>query len=142
MKKLFSERSTKVSQKLSFTSARKIHRKITLPKSLFNKVAGMQSTTFLKQRPQHRCSFVSFAEFLTRHLFSGKLFGNCYWFSVLLSKQMSIRKYKKMQFQCGVLVALDINPFLVNVPILYPLETLENLQLSGDFIKYEVTEKG
>ena len=40
------------------------------------------------------------------------------------------------------IVVLDINLFLVNVPILYPLETLENLQLSRDLSKYKVTEKG
>ena len=41
----------------------KIHRKISLPESLFNKVVGLQRGTLLHKRPQHRRFPVNFPEF-------------------------------------------------------------------------------
>ena len=40
------------------------HRKKPVPESLFNKVAGLRSTTLLKKRLWHRCFPVDFAKFL------------------------------------------------------------------------------
>ena len=43
---------------------RTIHRKTTLPESLFNKVAGLRLATLMKKRPWHRCFRMNFAKYL------------------------------------------------------------------------------
>ena len=50
-----------------------IHRKIPVPESLFNKVAGMRPTTLLKKRFWHRYFPVNFAEFLRKPLLTKPL---------------------------------------------------------------------
>ena len=47
-----------------FSKFRKIRGKTLTPESLFNNVAGFQSTTLLKKRFQHNCFPVNFAKFI------------------------------------------------------------------------------
>ena len=45
---------------------KKIHRKIPVLESLFNKVAGLQACNFIKKRLQLRSSLMNIAKFLER----------------------------------------------------------------------------
>ena len=59
----------------------KIQRKTPVPESLFNKVAGLRLTTFLKKTLWYRCFPVNFAKFLRTPFLeniSGHKLGKCY----------------------------------------------------------------
>ena len=67
--------SGSVLQKACSETFRKIHRKITVPESLFHKVAGQS-----EKRLQYRCFSVNFARFFRRPI----LYNICEWLFLVL----------------------------------------------------------
>ena len=58
---------------------RRIHRKIPVSESLFNKVAGLQICNFIKKRLQCRCVFLWFCEIFKNTYFEEHLWTICRW---------------------------------------------------------------
>ena len=53
--------------------------KTPVPESLFNKVAGLTSSNFIKKRLQQRCFPVNIAKIFQEHLFWKKSTNGCFW---------------------------------------------------------------
>ena len=60
--------------------------------------------------------------------------------SVKIKIQVNFFPHFRLTFQTNKTkeISEDINPFLVNVPILYPLKTIENQNFSGFFKGYKI----
>ena len=99
---------------------RKIHRKTPVPKSLFNKVAGLRPVTSLKKEPWHRCFPVNFAKFLRapfiiEHLWwllLESIFRNLFFFVVIIWNIFSLSHESRAE---RVFMQLKRHITLVNV---------------------------
>ena len=65
--------SEAVARGLQFLKVPKLHRKISVLESLFNKVASLKACNSIKKRLQYRCFPVRFAKFLRRPFFTEQL---------------------------------------------------------------------
>ena len=61
--------------------------------------------------------------------------------SYIGKKQIMMQKYQTLRLNSSphfIMVTLRLNPFLANVPILYPLKTPENQRFSDIFTGYKM----
>ena len=71
------------SAKRVFLKIWKIHRKILVLKSIFNKIEGLSPATFLKMRLRNRCFPFNFAEFLRKTFFFLNTSGDCFFIIII-----------------------------------------------------------
>ena len=123
---------------------------------LFNKVAGLKACSFITKRLHHWCIPVKFAEFLRAPILkkicerlllfvvdnkNGNIWSRRYVISISCCLQQVSTEYSVFLINfslCGI-CNININPFVLNAPFLYPLKTSENLTA---FWCFQGIEKG
>ena len=116
---------------------RNIHRNISVLGSLFNKVAGLQTCSFLKKRLQHRNSPVNIEKFLrTPYLLNTS--GGCFW-TVKVKRLENLLEHiytikNLFSFSSGVLRDGYALPILIEAQLLRLLASIPlQVQLSWTY---------
>ena len=71
----------------------KIHRKASVPDSVFNEVTGLKPTALLQKRLQRRCFLVNFVEYLRTILIGRTLPGGYFWLFKYIKVDRNVSSY-------------------------------------------------